>query len=82
MAHVEQLRKELAAEKAARVNDQLRLAKENGELRSENQKLKVSLSNAEAALGRRGKGSLGDAKQAASCCLITERTVFSPVRSP
>ncbi|KAL1998763.1 hypothetical protein VTN02DRAFT_5602 [Thermoascus thermophilus] len=57
-AHVEKLRRDLAAEKTARTNDLLRLGRENGELRAERQKLQISLSNAEAALGRRGRGSV------------------------
>lgn len=62
-AHVEKLRKDLAAEKTAHTNDLLRLGTENGELRAERKKLKISLSNAEAALGRRGKGSVTPNKQ-------------------
>ncbi|KAL2012145.1 hypothetical protein VTN00DRAFT_4863 [Thermoascus crustaceus] len=55
--------KDLAAEKTAHTNDLLRLGMENGELRAEMQKLRISLSNAEAALGRRGKGSVTPNKQ-------------------
>ncbi|KAL1868400.1 hypothetical protein Plec18167_008326 [Paecilomyces lecythidis] len=52
-AAADKLGQDLKAEKAARTNDQLRWHKQLQELQEENRKLRISLSNAESALGRR-----------------------------
>jgi regulator of replication initiation timing len=52
-AVADKLGKDLKEEKAARTNDQLRWHKQLQELQEENRKLRISLSNAESALGRR-----------------------------
>ncbi|GAD94729.1 integral membrane protein [Paecilomyces variotii No. 5] len=52
-AVADKLGKDLKAEKAARTNDQLRWHKQLQELQDENRKLRISLSTAESALGRR-----------------------------
>ena len=52
-AQVDRLKTVLAAEKSAHTNDQLRLNKQIQDLETRNQKLQISISNAEAGLNRR-----------------------------
>jgi hypothetical protein len=56
-ARADRLKGALEAEKSAHTNTQLRFHKQVKDLEADNQKLRVSLSNAQAALGRRGKDS-------------------------